>query len=200
MQKINETLREITKSINKSTILSHPLGFLSFKVGYLAEFNGAVRIHYWPNSKREYKEPRWQIHTHTFDLESHVLLGTIKNINYKIDELSGKKFYIYKAFYEKNSTQIKYAGKEVKLSTFKMHDINPGESYSIEKNTFHESVVQESQECLTFVIERNKNTETHPLIAGETILNTAPPEFEYRSANAAGMISTIERYLEIIKK
>jgi hypothetical protein len=154
-------LPELSSSI---TPLWHPLGFVSCIVEPRA-LDHLVRLHYWPKKDRRPKSPDWPIHTHKFDLSSLVLLGQVRDIQYRPAE--GDRFGVYAVRYQGDDSTIVPTHKETSIETVVDAVRSAGESYSVPIGTFHQTVVSIDAEALTLVVCTNFS-EADPLVLGSS--------------------------------
>ena len=181
-KKIIKFLQNTISNPYKQPLLTHPLGFLSWKIGPVDEFDGSIRIHYWPINGRKYKQPNWQIHTHNFHLKSHILMGCITNIDYeRSSPHTTGLWHEFKATYQNQTTSIESTGKTFSLNKKSEITHKGGEVYEVKKGTFHQSVVDINSECLTLAIESHKDTSADPIIAGSQ--STGKFVFHYEEAD-----------------
>lgn len=156
--------------------LWHPLGFVSCILK--EEKDEIIKLHYWPKGERKTKVPNWPIHNHAYDIESTILYGEIKNIFYTISESGPYK--VYEVIYDKKNSYLKekILGK-VNLNKKSELISKKGDSYTIKKHNFHESIIPLNQETLTLVRKTNF-TKTAPRVISSKYEKKSP-EYYHRS-------------------
>ena len=123
----------------------HPLGFVSCFV--LREDDHAVRVHLWPAGERRPKHPNWPIHTHIFDLESHVVFGALVDRQYELSP--GEAFEKYGVHYNGIDSDIRPTRECVRVVKMREVTHSAGSTYSVAKGIFHETVVNREDTVLT---------------------------------------------------
>lgn len=125
--------------------LIHPHGFY---VVLLSRNNTEEwRFHFWPKGFRSATGMPAYIHTHDRQIQSRVLQGKITNILYDLDTVSSGGYPLYQVKYHgdkyKNMTKntLQNTHRRVKTLIRSCHTIGCGDTYQIERHTYHESVV-----------------------------------------------------------
>jgi len=126
-----------SSNIDKIFYQKHPLGFKYFSFGKINE-QEEFRIHIW---SEDYKcqDDDLMIHDHSFDFESFVVLGKIKNTIYSINENPDSEGYIYQVKFAENKSFLEIISDHQKISIFSEEEINEGNFYSIKSYEFHQS-------------------------------------------------------------
>ncbi|MCY7860538.1 hypothetical protein [Bacillus haynesii] len=145
----------------------HPLGFVHSKIASIPNL-GDLRLHVWPALKRKTQKPEMPIHDHVFKINSFILFGEIKNHIYKVTntESHGKKYRIYMADYVENKSILSPTNQIVNCELQDSKVYSSGNYYVIEKDTLHQSEVQEGQFAATLVVTTEKDNSIKPNILG----------------------------------
>jgi len=161
---IQEPLAKIALGQSESLAVEHPLGFISL---YLEmDGNRSVVLHEWAE-----KPPAWapnyigEIHQHSWELQSVVLWNEIEDqlvvVEFNRDadrSIHGpRRRYPFQVF----DAQSKGAVDEMLLTElqaavvgfYPRRKLGPGDSYSIRKGTFHQSLL--SRAAITLVLADN---------------------------------------------
>ncbi|AEU34959.1 hypothetical protein [Granulicella mallensis] len=151
----------------------HPLGFIH---GELMSYkHAAVRLHIWDSIERVMQEPRWFIHTHTFDLKSIVLTGCLTNRLYAWSEaeLSPNK-RLYKITYAGEVSRLEATDQLGRCEPLSSEDVNTSQTYSVDFGEFHNTFVPEG--VFTATIALTIKRPGNPLVVGAT---NGEPSYSY---------------------
>ncbi|MFC1560570.1 hypothetical protein ACFL3W_01350 [Pseudomonadota bacterium] len=159
-----EPKRLIQMAINQAQGFTwHPLGFVMSQLSENEEKK--IRLHLWPEDRSKAQEPFWAIHDHLFNLNSWLISGSIKNIEYEtIDE--SNEYCLYEARYVNNSSQLIRLDKFVGIVQTKTTLVEKGDYYEINAGVFHQSASVGSSTAVT-VCETSKKLNRHPWVIGE---------------------------------
>ena len=139
----------------------HPLGFVSCVIR--DEPDCRVRVHYWPKGERRPKKPDWPIHTHVYDLSSLVLMGRVRDMQYR--EKIGSDFSVYSVSYSGDDSSITNVRRKLSVDLLVNQYHVAGEEYSIPVGSFHQTYVPEEESAVTLVALSNFQ-HTEPLVLG----------------------------------
>lgn len=157
-------LREnISGLVEQCQPLWHPLGFVSCVVRDEPNLL-MVRVHYWPKAERRTKSPDWPIHTHKYDLSSFVLMGSVRDMQYRT-ESNGSEYAIYSVSYHGENSAIAPSKREVSVVRIvdEMHCV--GDEYSVPVGVFHQTFVPLDNNAMTLVALSNFQ-DTDALVLG----------------------------------
>jgi hypothetical protein len=150
--------------------LWHPLGFVSCLVrSELDHF--AVRVHYWPKNERRPKRPDWPIHTHVYDLSSLVLMGRVRDVQFR--EKTGLEHAVYSVSYDGDDSAISDTGQHLSIEAQIDDYHSVGEEYFVPKGTFHCTYVSRTEFALTLVALSNFE-KASPLVLGQSGRESEP--------------------------
>ncbi len=94
----------------------HALGFIHCKIADFEE--GQLRLHIWPAEQSHHLEQDLKIHEHLFSVNSCVLRGQLRNINYEFEEVSlpvEADFQRYSVEYLKDGSKLNPTGRYFKV-------------------------------------------------------------------------------------
>ncbi len=118
----------------------HPNGFVQLDIA------DKIRLHVWPDNSAVLPKPKvvTNIHDHTFDFESIVVVGSLTNLIYKFSESASGKYYLYNVkpyavvkhwvpmvLQDQRRFNARIVGKCIQ---------NAGESYTFPAFRFHETL------------------------------------------------------------
>lgn len=122
---------------HKIRFQKHPLGFKYFKLGKISETE-EFRLHFWIQTN-ENQDDSLQIHDHSFNFESFVAYGSLKNIKFisKNDDKSNGFIYNVKFRNEKSKLILNSSNQLLKKLNFQI--IETGEFYYQKSDELHKS-------------------------------------------------------------
>jgi hypothetical protein len=157
-------LREnLSKLATDCQPLWHPLGFVSCVIRDEPR-DRLVRVHYWPKDERRTKNPDWPIHTHVYDLSSLVLMGRVRDMQYR--KKRGSEYAVYSVSYKDSDSSISRTGQDlsIELSVDQYHVA--GQEYLVPVGSFHQTMVPPDESALTLVVLSNFQDKA-PLVLGQ---------------------------------
>lgn len=155
---LSDNLRKLESTV---VPLWHPLGFVSCVIKQTEEFT--LRVHLWPKGERRVKNPDWPIHTHSYFLSSFVLQGDIRDIRYK--SIEDGQNVVYSVRYFQGGSEITQTEEKVGVVPLVDELRCEGDSYEVDLDVFHQSVVPIEQSAVTLVALSNF-TDSPPLVLG----------------------------------
>lgn len=168
---INQLRSDIEGVAATSVPLWHPLGFVSCEV--FRHPSGVVaRVHHWPRNARRTKSPDWPIHTHSYALQSRVLEGRVRDIQYSSSPLGLRR--VYSVEYMEGGSRIVKTDKMVNLEAVVDVVREAGSEYSVPRGAFHQTHVPKSESATTFVLLAD-----HSNVAPEVIGTDEEPTYPY---------------------
>lgn len=145
------------------TPLWHPLGFVSCEI-LNDPGNIIVRVHYWPKGERRTKNPDWPIHTHVYDLSSLVLMGRVRDQQFR--EKQGSEYAVFSVSYSGENSAISWTGRNVAAELLVDEYHAAGEEYTVSVGTFHQTHVPQEETAATLVVQSNFQ-HSDPLVLGQ---------------------------------
>jgi len=150
--------------------LWHPLGFVSCLIKK-EDGSHSVRVHYWPNGERRVKNPDWPIHTHSYELSSLVLSGTVRDIQYS--SVIGTDYSLYSVRYFGEDSEIVRTSEKISVQVSIDAFRHSGDQYSVARGTFHQTQVDSETSALTLVALSDMTGEP-PLVLGHAAEESYP--------------------------
>ncbi|PLP87458.1 hypothetical protein CYD26_21395 [Pseudomonas sp. FFUP_PS_473] len=131
-------------ALKNPACLIHPHGFF---VMLLKRCEGEEwRLHLWLSDRGDDYGMPGRVHTHDKHVDSRILLGTLTNLQYSVSEADPGEFPLYEAHYQgdrylkQTTNTLRKASTRVDLSMSGSSLMLAGESYRVERHTFHEAV------------------------------------------------------------
>jgi hypothetical protein len=134
---INKSLLDLLKHNNDIYFQKHPLGFMFLNLGKIAN-QIEFRLHVW-DSKFVPQDNELQIHNHSFDFESFVIKGRIKNTIYILKENIDSNGMLYQVKFVENKTILDLKGDKLCIEISSEELIDEGCFYDLNKDDFHKS-------------------------------------------------------------
>lgn len=126
------------------TCLMHPHGF--FVLFLKRQVDEEWRLHLWPSDRADGYGMPSRVHTHDKHVDSRILLGTLTNLQYTVSEAETGAWPLYEAHYhgdrylKQTANVLRKTSTRVDLSAGEPSLMLAGDSYCIERHTFHEAV------------------------------------------------------------
>lgn len=134
---INKSLLDLLKHNNDIYFQKHPLGFMFLNLGKISN-QIEFRLHVW-DSKFVPQDNELQIHNHSFDFESFVIKGRIKNTIYILKENIDSNGMLYQVKFVENKTILDLKGDKLCIEISSEELIDEGCFYDLNKDDFHKS-------------------------------------------------------------
>jgi len=126
------------------TAEAHPLGMVAIRFP-LRSF--VVRVHVWATATQAFRDEFGQIHDHTWDLDSHVLLGEIENARYDLCEHpSGEPVWLH----DYSTHSVVDSGRRMMPVLLRREVYRGGNSYELAAGQMH-STVRTAEGTMTLV-------------------------------------------------
>lgn len=128
----------------------HPLGFL---VVQLKAGTESLRLHLWRGA--EISQPGFEIHDHTFELESYVIDGRLRHRTYEAVPDPAGDFAVYDIRYEPGVSVITKTADRARL--VKMTDvfIEAGEAYAVAAGCLHDAILDNCSNATTLILTQD---------------------------------------------
>lgn len=159
---ITELLDRVSqKQAEQAVIRMHPYGFLQLSLSDAGWRDSGYRIHVWSEQLPPMTRPEFQVHNHIYRVDSQVLVGELKDIQYGVKENPQGEYLVFQAADGKlinTWMNVSIRGRETSI-------ITAGQCYFVDKWIFHSS---ESMAPLTVTLFRKSEAETQkaPLVIG----------------------------------
>src|SRR5690606_2033249 len=121
----------------KTKFQKHPLGFKYFKLGKISETE-EFRLHLWI-STNEYQDDDLQIHDHSFNFESFVVYGSLKNTIFISKNDDNSNGYLYDVIFRNEKSRLVLNSNNQLLKILNFEVIKTGEFYYQKSDELHES-------------------------------------------------------------
>lgn len=144
--------------------LWHPLGFVSCVVDE-SRAPLITRVHFWPANERRVKNPDWPIHTHSYSLNSLVLSGAVKDIQY--DVIAGNQWCVYSVRYYEGGSEIIRTPERVIAVPSVVEMRYAGQEYEVPRGVFHQTQVEYGQSAVTLVSLSQHGSEAPKVLGTE---------------------------------
>ncbi len=117
----------------------HPLGF--FACRWPIGESETLRLHLWDKRFEWAQEPGWEIHDHVFSFSSVVLLGSLQNCIYEIDEAHKGPGHqsLYEVAYDGATSSMRAIRSNVSLEAVSDATESFGSRYEMESGVLHAS-------------------------------------------------------------
>ena len=134
---IYKSLIDLFRNNNDVYFQKHPLGFMFLNLGNISN-HVEFRLHVW-DSKFVPQDNELQIHNHSFDFESFVIKGKIKNTIYIIKEDIHSNGFLYEVKFVENKSILDIKGDKFCIEINSEKLIEEGCFYDLNKDDFHKS-------------------------------------------------------------
>jgi hypothetical protein len=141
----------VASPLGAAALRLHPLGFTSSKIT-MGKHN--LRLHIWRNTGSP--QAGFEVHDHTFDFESYVISGSIKQTVYDIHANNDGNFCIYHVDYDENTSILKNSGNFVNLVQLKEEIVSANQSYRVRAGELHRSDLFECSCAVTLVLTEDR--------------------------------------------
>jgi len=127
----------IKNNKEKIKFQKHPLGFKYFKLGKISETE-EFRLHFWI-STNENQDDDLQIHDHSFNFESFVVYGSLKNTIFISKNDDNSNGYLYDVIFRNEKSRLVLNSNNQLLKILNFEVIKTGEFYYQKSDELHES-------------------------------------------------------------
>jgi hypothetical protein len=183
-------------SADKVSASWHPLGFFRVEVARDSLGRRYV-VHCWPAEERRTQNPAWLIHRHAWPLESVVLHGRLRDLEFEdaVPEVSDVAGALYVAFSGGPDLSVlsKHSDDTIDLAGASERTWYGGESYSVPLYRFHLTTVQKGESCVTLARIGEKKVQQAQVVGDVR----GPRELTYRHERVAPDL--LLRYAQILR-
>jgi len=141
----------LASALGDASVLGHPLGF---KVVRLDDGPTSLRVHLWRAADRE--QPGFEVHDHSFDLESFVLAGAVRQRTFAADPDPSGEHAVYTVAYEAGESLLRRTDQVVRLRELTDEVFTAGATYRVAAGQLHASVLDECETAVTLVLTQNR--------------------------------------------
>ncbi len=184
---------------NKIFGVWHPLGFIVITLQDWTE-EERLRIHIWPESKREFNQGVNWIHNHAYDIISLVLIGNITNQKFQlVNQGINSALPTFSVEYNGNNSDLKMLNYRSDIESISQEIISNGNIYSIKKWDFHLSETNINEMTATIVLNTNRDKES-PIIIGGSKQNDTSIKFARDEYNDDILYAMLNKVLKKLKQ
>lgn len=137
--------------LGEARLRKHPLGFA---VARIASSTEQLRLHLWSAFGAE--QVGFEIHNHSFDLISQVVLGSIRQRLYHAGPNPSGQNAIYDVLYQNDTSLLKKRDDYVDLTIVRDEIIPSGSQYSVSCSHLHRSDLHNCTEAITLVFTQER--------------------------------------------
>src|SRR5438132_13498275 len=141
----------------------HPLGFLVVRLGEVP--SGQLRLHIWTSNSRPIQLPNWPVHTHIFELQSHILVGTVTNEWYEVKPGNPGYSRLYEVAYRGTTSMMNATSNYVDCACTLQESFDPGSNYVVDREQYHATEVADGRFAATIVLAANP-VDAVPIVVG----------------------------------
>ncbi|WP_236217265.1 hypothetical protein [Pseudomonas rhodesiae] len=137
------------------TGLRHPHGF--YVVLLHRDIREEWRLHVWPDTTRQYVGMPARVHTHDRHVDSRLLVGTLSNVTYRSQVCGEGGYPLYQVtylgdkYYEATKNVLRKSSVRLAVEEVERMTMIAGDSYRVDRHTFHEAMVPNGQTTITLV-------------------------------------------------
>jgi hypothetical protein len=129
-------------------IYTHPLGF---RVIRTADGSHTLRLHIWHQALAG-QQPGFEVHDHSFDLESCVLDGQLESELYAAEPSEAGKHAIYRVIYAAGRSILERTQTRVRLRVTSAETVGPGQRYYIAAGQLHSTRCRVFETAMSLVL------------------------------------------------
>jgi hypothetical protein len=149
-----ELLRDIASGRCDLTAVLHPLGFLCIPAQRSGEHG--ICVHVWTPALQPTITTS-QVHSHSWDLTSYVLYGTLHNQRIRVAEAGAAATHrIFEVRSQGDRDELQATTRLVSCEPEPTREYGAGSVYYLEAGEFHTTVVLGAQEVATVVLGRSR--------------------------------------------
>jgi len=139
----------------------HPLGFKYFKLGKISKTE-ELRLHFWVETN-ENQDDDLQIHDHSFNFESFVVYGSLKNNKFITKYDNNANGLIYNVRFRNGKSRLTLDSKNQLIELISSQIIKNGEFYCLNRNELHksENLSESTISLLKIIKPENKVTQVY---------------------------------------
>jgi hypothetical protein len=149
-----ELLRDIASGRCELTAVRHPLGFLCIPAQRSGE--DGICVHVWTPGLQPTLTTS-QVHSHSWDLTSYVLYGTLHNQRIRVAEAgAGATHRIFEVRSHDDRDELHATARLVSCEHERTREYGAGSVYFLQAGEFHTTVVPGAQEVATVALGRSR--------------------------------------------
>jgi hypothetical protein len=149
-----ELLRDIASGRCELTAVRHPLGFLCIPAQRSGEHG--ICIHVWTPALQPALTTS-QVHSHSWDLTSYVLYGTLRNQRIRVAEAGAAATHrIFEVRSHDDRDELHATARLVSCEPERTREYGAGSVYFLQAGEFHTTVVPGAQQVATVALGRSR--------------------------------------------
>ena len=189
-------LRDIAGGRRDLTAVRHPLGFLCMPVQRIG--GHGVCVHVWTPALQPSLTTS-QVHSHSWDLTSYVLYGTLRNQRIRVAEAGAAATHrIFEVRSHGDTDELHATTRLVSYEPEAAREYGAGRVYFLPAGEFHTTVVPGAQEVATVALGRSRphaeDLSVGPLDARSHAITRSrcgPPETARTALQVAGRLEAL---------
>ena len=189
-------LRDIAGGRRDLTAVRHPLGFLCMPVQRIG--GHGVCVHVWTPALQPNLTTS-QVHSHSWDLTSYVLYGTLRNQRIRVAEAGAAATHrIFEVRSHGDTDELHATTRLVSYEPEAAREYGAGRVYFLPAGEFHTTVVPGAQEVATVALGRSRphaeDLSVGPLDARSHAITRSrcgPPETARTALQVAGRLEAL---------
>jgi hypothetical protein len=139
-QRVSDMLEEIAENRTNVAGVRHPLGFICLPVERTGE--AGICVHVWSEHLASASPTTSTMHSHSWDLISYVLYGTVRNeIIDVIDAPEDAEYRVFEIRSSGDEDEVRQTPRLVRCKTRAVEHNRAGDVYSLAAGAFHATVV-----------------------------------------------------------
>jgi hypothetical protein len=124
-------------------------------------------LHIWPDTERDYAEPRWPVHTHRWTISSVIVAGQVLNETFAVEPTDGGQHQLYEVLYAGDGiTERARTKQRVSMRPARSDSWRAGDRYEIDLGTFHSTTVPDGILSATLIVS-GVQTDAPPKVVGD---------------------------------
>lgn len=149
-----ELLRDIASGRCELTAVRHPLGFLCIPAQRSGEHG--ICVHVWTPALQPTLTTS-QVHSHSWDLTSYVLYGTLHNQRIRVAEAGAAATHrIFEVRSHDDRDELHATARLVSCEPERTREYRAGSVYFLQAGEFHTTVVPGAQQVATVALGRSR--------------------------------------------
>lgn len=131
-----DLLSDIASGAQCCAAVQHPLNFFCFPVSRVG--TEGICIHHWAPDRPPIHPEEDFVHSHSWDLVSHVLLGQVRNETFLVQDVGdGSELELYRVTTGESYDEIASTGRRILSTTVGVDRVEAGVTYALDAGTFH---------------------------------------------------------------
>jgi hypothetical protein len=163
----------ISQNISNLECKIHPLGFYFFRLSKTDD-EAIIRLHIWDQTLQK-QDSELEIHNHIFNMTSLILVGSLINQNYEINESNNDGGFLYEVNYVDHNSVLKKVKNNISIRLIESKKIKTNEFYSLKESIFHNTF---TDKYVATILKTDINTNKNPLLYSKIDFEDLQLEFK----------------------